>query len=340
MQDIITSSLLVFVLAFFSCSLFIKFFLLNKSYITKLIQPIRGDGPESHLINKSNTPTMGGVAIIFSSFISFGICYFFDLLQFNAHLVASLAILLFFFFIGFIDDFLKIKQKSSGGLRGKYKLILQCSFTILVFYLLQINNHLQNATILKIPFLDGGVDLGYLYYLFVILVVVGASNAVNLTDGLDGLVSVPLIINFLSLSIMSYVLLKYNIEQAKWFVMFCFMFIGAILGFLIFNIRPAKIFMGDSGSVPLGAVIGFLAILLKQEIIFAVISSLFVIEASSVMLQVVYYKKTKKRIFLMAPIHHHFEKKGWSEKKVVGYFWLLSLVFALIGLWIFLINKI
>ena len=325
-----TQSLNLFILSFSLCYIFIKIFLFYKG---SLIQPIRDDGPKSHLENKSKIPTMGGVGIFLSIIFSIFIQKFYFKLSFSPVIWAAIAIFTIFFLIGFVDDFLKVKSQSFRGLKEKLRLFLQFISTIAILAILHRGNYVENLTILYFPLLDYNIDLGFLYYLFAFFVIVGAANAVNLTDGLDGLVSVPLIISLLSLIFIA--------SNAGWkekdsdiLISICFIVVGAILAFLLFNIHPAKIFMGDSGSIPLGALIGFIAIILKQEVIFAVISGLFIIEALSVIIQVLYFKKTKRRIFLMAPLHHHFEKKGWGENKIVFIFWGVSLFFAVFGLWL------
>jgi len=256
-------------------------------------------------------------------------------LVFSPIIWAIIAIFTIFFLIGFIDDFLKVKYNSSNGLRGKKRLFIQFFSVILVIFIIDYNDYIKDLTTLYFPIVDWKLDLGILYYIFAFLVVVGSCNAVNLTDGLDGLVSIPLIVVF---SVLAFIAAKtnFNYNDINVITNICLIAIGVILAFLIFNFHPAKIFMGDSGSVPLGALIGFIAVILKQEIIFAVISGLFVIEALSVIIQVLYFKKTRKRVFLMAPIHHHFEKKGWSEQKVVFVFWVVSLLFAMLGIVLFL----
>lgn len=323
-----TQSLNLFILSFSLCYIFIKIFLFYKG---SFIQPIRDDGPKSHLENKNKIPTMGGVGIFLSIIFSIFIQKFYFKLSFSPVIWAAIAIFTIFFLIGFIDDFLKVKSQSFRGLKGKLRLFLQFISTIVILTILHRGSYVENLTILYFPLLDYNIDLGFLYYLFAFLVIVGAANAVNLTDGLDGLVSVPLVISLLSLAFIASNV-GWKEEDSDILISICFIVVGAILAFLLFNAHPAKIFMGDSGSIPLGALIGFIAIILKQEIIFAVISGLFIIEASSVIIQVLYFKKTKRRIFLMAPLHHHFEKKGWSENKIVFIFWGISLFFAVFGL--------
>jgi phospho-N-acetylmuramoyl-pentapeptide-transferase len=332
----------------FGFSYLVGFFTIKK-YVNfaannlKFFQPIRNDGPESHLATKKKTPTMGGVFIILATLLS---CLFFvDI--FNRYILVACAIFVTFGLIGFVDDYLKVFYRNTKGFRGSYKLIIQFLVIGLAFLWLGAIDeiHLQNK--IFFPFGDGYyLFLNAVFYvLFVNLVIVGSSNAVNLTDGLDGLVSVPAIINLCCLILLIYaassfdLASKFQVPYVKFsgeLIFFCISLIGAILAFLTFNLKPAKIFMGDVGSLSIGSVLGLIAIIVKQEFIFFIVSLLFVIEAVSVILQVGSYKLRKKRIFLMAPIHHHFEKLGWSEVKVVKSFWVASFIFACLGVLIFL----
>lgn len=301
-------------------------------------QPIREDGPESHLVTKKGTPTMGGLMILLSMFIT--TLLWADLR--NPYIWIILAVTLAFAVIGFFDDYFKVTRQNTKGLRGKYKLIVQfliCFVTAYVINLIAPQNH---AGHLALPFFKNILlDLGLFYYVFVGIVIVGASNAANLTDGLDGLATVPIIMVAGCFALISY--LTGNAEFAKYLqihavpqtgelAVLCAAIIGAGLGFLWFNAPPAKIFMGDTGSLPLGAALGTLSVITKHEIVLAIVGGLFVIEALSVILQVGSYKLRGKRIFKMAPIHHHFEKLGWSETTVVVRFWIVAFVFALLGL--------
>lgn len=318
--------------------------ILTKKYINyvnncgNLFQPIRSDGPKTHKA-KSKTPTMGGIFIILSTI--FTTILFSNLT--NPYILAILLTTLSFAAIGLYDDLIKVLQKNTKGFKGSIKIVLQFS-TVSIAYLFLINMedyHFDGQIYLP---LFGGImiTIGATFYLlFINFVVVGSANSVNLTDGLDGLVSVPAIINLLCLIFLTYnAACPYNsqnhnmlyIANSSEIIYFCFAMIGAILAFLRFNLKPAKIFMGDVGSLAIGAVLGLIAVILKQEFIFFIISILFVAEATSVILQVGSYKIRKKRIFLMAPLHHHFEKLGWSEEKVVKTFWLSSLIFAFLGL--------
>ncbi len=306
-------------------------------------QPIRQSGPQTHQAKK-NTPTMGGIFIVLATLIT--TLLFLDLN--NQYVWIASFVFISFALIGLTDDLFKVMKKNTDGFRGSIKLIIQ--FTIIGVAFLWLGSvdqvHFQNK--IFIPINHGHwISLGLvLFVLFVTFVIVGTSNALNLTDGLDGLVSVPTIINLICLSFLVFVasnpLMAKEffvpfIANTKELIFFCIALIGAVLAFLTFNLKPAKIFMGDVGSLAMGSVLGLIAIIIKQEVIFFVISLLFVIEAASVILQVGSYKIRKKRIFLMAPIHHHFEKKGWGEKKVVRSFWVLSFIFAGLGMTLFFI---
>ncbi len=297
-------------------------------------QPIRDDGPQTH-IYKKGTPALGGVLILFSIILS-SILWTSNFSKFNYILILSL---LLFGVIGFIDDFQKVKI--GKGISSKIKFLSQLLATVILFFIIKQNGFDLNK--FNIPFLkDSSIELGYLYFILILFIIIGSTNATNLTDGLDGLVSMPLIFVFLTFAIFAYVLGNINFSEyllvnymrgSGEIVIFCTSAIGALLGFLWFNSSPASIFMGDTGSQSLGASLAVTSILLKQEIVLAVAGGLFVIETISVMLQVIYFKTTKgKRLFLMAPLHHHYEKKGLSEQKIVIRFWILSFLFCLLAL--------
>ena len=321
------------------CSIGIYAFLKYFKDGVKFHQPIRSNGPESHVKEKAKTPTFGGLFIVISSIIT--TLLFIDLK--NPYLPIFAITFLTFAGIGLIDDIMKVTKKHDSGFRGSIKLVIQFLVISAAYIWLGQINEIHNKPEIFMPVFNGchlEICLA-LYILFVAFVIVGTSNAVNLTDGLDGLVSVPVIINLISLIILTIAIgdkelaqfFKFSyISNSSEIVFLCSTLIGAILGFLQFNCKPAKIFMGDVGSLAIGSFLGLTAVILKQEIIFFIISLLFVTEAVSVILQVGSYKLRKKRIFLMAPLHHHFEKKGWSEVKVVRIFWLASLIFAIIGL--------
>jgi phospho-N-acetylmuramoyl-pentapeptide-transferase len=328
-----------YLIGFISIKKYIQF-IHNK----KLFQPIRAEGPETHLKAKKNTPTMGGIFIILSTLITTFL--FIDIA--NRYILVVCCIMLTFASIGLVDDILKVVYKNPKGFRGSYKILIQFLVIGMAFLWLNLIDSTHGSTFVFLPFFES-VKFFYLplpfYIIFVTMLIVGTSNAVNLTDGLDGLVSVPAIINLLCLILLIHassspeLALKFSVPPIMFsgeLIFFCISLIGSILAFLTFNLKPAKIFMGDVGSLGIGSSLGIIAIIVKQELVFFIISLLFVIEASSVIIQVFSYKIFKKRVFKMAPIHHHFEKIGWSEKKVVYNFWLASLIFASIGVLIFL----
>lgn len=299
-------------------------------------QVVREDGPESHF-SKRGVPTMGGVLIIASVVIS--TLLWVDLT--NKFVWLVLAITLWYGVIGGIDDWRKIKKKNSKGLSAKVKMVLQIAGVVVAgTYLL---NQPGFDTSLSFPFLkDVKPDLGIFYILFMVLVVAGASNAVNLTDGLDGLAIGPTVVTSGVYLLFSYLaghagLAAYLqitfVPGAGEVSVFCGALAGASLGFLWFNAYPAQVFMGDVGSLAIGGALGVVAVIIKQEILLVLVGGIFVMEAISVILQVVYFKISGgKRIFLMAPFHHHFEKKGWVEPKVVVRFWIVSIILGLMAL--------
>lgn len=282
---------------------------------------------------------MGGLLILLSSILN--ILLWCDL--HNAFVWIMVFILVSYGLIGAIDDYLKILKKNSNGLSAKSKFFLQCLFAFIGSALSIHYTGIENATILNFPFIKTWViNIGILYIPFSMFVIVGSSNAVNLTDGLDGLAIVPAMIAVACLGLIAY--LTGHISFSKYLyipsicgtgelTIVCASLIGASLSFLWHNTPPAQVFMGDVGSLSLGGALGMLSVLVKHEIVFAIIGGLFVIETLSVMIQVSYFRATKgKRIFLMTPIHHHFEKKGWSESTIVIRFWIASVMFAILGL--------
>lgn len=301
-------------------------------------QPIREDGPESHLLTKKGTPTMGGMMILLSVTIS--TLLWADLS--NEYVWIVILVTLGFGLIGFVDDYKKLTKRSSDGLRGKQKLLLQFSISFIAAYFISSAATPEHASHLAFPFFkDFLLDLGLLYFIFVGVVMVGSSNAVNLTDGLDGLAIVPIMIAAACFGLISYVVGNFNfaeylqihfVKGSGEITIFCAALIGAGLGFLWFNAPPAKVFMGDTGSLALGGALGTIAVITKHEIVLAIIGGLFVVEALSVIIQVVSFKLTGKRVFKMAPIHHHYEKLGWSEPTIVIRFWIIAVVLALLGL--------
>ncbi len=330
---IILSSATSFLVTFFAIKLFLS------KLKQKFIQPIRLEGPKTHIINKKNTPTIGGLFIVLATVISTAI---FAGLK-NQYVLITLFLFLSFAIIGLIDDLMKVVYKNPNGFRGSIKLVIQFLIVGVVLLWLGSVNLIHFNYILRIPLLNEvyQLDLGYIYPLFITFFIVGIANAVNLTDGLDGLVSVPSIIALLFLAFLIAIannnylanLFSTNIIfDSKPLIIFTSSLIFAIIGFLMFNIRPAKIFMGDVGSLAIGSTLALMAVIIKQELIFLVIALLFLIEAASVFIQVMSYKIRKKRVFLMAPLHHHFEKKGWSENKVVIVFWFFAVLFASFGM--------
>lgn len=301
-------------------------------------QPIRECGPESHLLTKKGTPTMGGIMMIFAILIS--TLLWADVT--NAFVWVLLFVTVAFGLIGFLDDYAKLTKKSHIGVRGKKKLLLEILVSLIAVYIITSHTPVDSATHLAFPFFKNLlINLFVIYYIFAAFVIVGASNSVNLTDGLDGLAIVPVIIAVCCFGLISYLVgnFKYSeylqlhhIPDSGEIAVICGAILGAGLGFLWFNAPPAQVFMGDTGSLSLGGILGTMAVITKHEIVLAIIGGLFVMETLSVMIQVFYFKRTGKRIFLMSPIHHHFEKKGWSEPKIVIRFWILAVIFALIGL--------
>jgi phospho-N-acetylmuramoyl-pentapeptide-transferase len=296
-------------------------------------QPIRDDGPQSHL-SKRGTPTMGGLMILTSVAIALFLWMDFG----NPYLWACLFITVGFGLIGFLDDYDKVTKRSHKGVSGRTRLLAE--FLVAGIGCAVIIE--GTGTDLYIPFFQGPVvDIGLLYIPFAAIVVVGAGNAVNLTDGLDGLATMPVIIASLAFLIISYlvgnaVFSEYlgipYVPGAGDLTVLCMAIVGAGLAFLWFNAPPAAVFMGDTGSLALGGALGAIAVATQHEIVLAIIGGLFVLEAASVIIQVFFYKRTGKRVFKMAPIHHHFEQMGWSEPTVVIRFWIISFVLALAGL--------
>ena len=302
-------------------------------------QPIRADGPASHLITKVGTPTMGGLLILLATL---GASLLWGDLG-NVFLWIVMLTTFGFGMVGFADDFLKLRGGSSAGVPGRLKLILEAMIAIIA--VLAISHHLPQelATSYAIPFVkDFLLPLGLpLYMIAGVLVLVGASNAVNLTDGLDGLAIVPSMIAAASFGFIAYLvgnaifagyLQIHYVPGTGELAVFCAALIGAGLGFLWFNAPPAAVFMGDTGSLALGGALGSIAVATKHELVLAIIGGLFVLEAVSVIVQVVSFKLTGKRVFAMAPLHHHFEQKGWAEPTIVIRFWIISVILALIGL--------
>ena len=300
-------------------------------------QPIRADGPKSHL-SKQGTPTMGGLMILLGVMIS--TLLWADLT--NAYVWIVLMVTLGFGLIGFYDDYLKVTKATHKGFGGKARLGLEGLIGGVAVYLVMLNGEPGLGDALTFPFLkDFTINLGLFFIPFGMLVIVGAGNSVNLTDGLDGLAIVPVMIAAASFGFIAYLsgsakfadyLQIHHVAGTSELAVLCGAVMGAGLGFLWFNAPPASIFMGDTGSLALGGMLGAIAVATKHELVLVIIGGLFVLEAVSVIVQVTSYKLTGKRVFRMAPIHHHFEQLGWTEAQVVVRFWIISVVLALIGL--------
>ena len=301
-------------------------------------QPIRTDGPQSHIITKKGTPTMGGLMILSGLVVS-------TLLwanPANPYVWIVLAVTLGFGFVGFYDDYLKVTKQSSSGFAGRFRLVLEAIIALVACYALTKLGRDTASTSLAIPFFkDAIINFGWWFVIFGAFVIVGAGNAVNLTDGLDGLAIVPVMIASASFGLIAYLAgnavfsdyLQINyVAGTGELAVLTGAVLGAGLGFLWFNAPPASIFMGDTGSLALGGMLGAIAVAVKHEIVLAVIGGLFVLEAVSVIVQVASFKLTGKRIFRMAPIHHHFEQLGWTEPQIVIRFWIISVMLALAGL--------
>ena len=327
--SVMTSLIVVFIIG----SPLIKIF--SEKMITG---PIRQDGPIDHIVKKSGTPTMGGVIIIIGIILS--TLLWADLT--NVYIWILIFVSLSLSCLGLLDDILKIKQKNSRGLKSRYKFIGQLIIaSITLFLLIKYSEH-EFLFQLYFPFLKNLIlHMGLFFIPFGLFVIIGASNAVNLTDGLDGLATVPVMLVALSFTLICYVVgntifsdylqIQY-IPDVGELSIFCGSIVGSCLGFLWYNAPPAKIFMGDTGSLSLGGSLAAIAIIVKHEIVVAIIGGLFVLETVSVIIQVISFKLTGKRIFKMAPIHHHFEQKGWAESTIVIRFWIIAIILALVGL--------
>lgn len=291
----------------------------------KFGQSIREEGPKSHQ-KKSGTPTMGGVMILLSIVITFIIIivkfyptvnhYSFWLLLF---------VLIGYGLLGFLDDFIKIALKRNLGLTSKQKMAGQLLIAIIFYIVLYMNDF---PTYISIPGTTIEWELGWLYGILVVFMLVGASNAVNLTDGLDGLLAGTAVVAFGAFALIA----SYSFPNDQYEMIFALAVVGSLLGFLVFNAHPAKVFMGDTGSLALGAVLAAIAILMKLEILLIIIGGVFVIETLSVIIQVISFKTTGKRVFKMSPLHHHFELLGWSEWRVVTTFWIFGIILAMLGI--------
>lgn len=285
----------------------------------KFGQSIREEGPQSHM-KKAGTPTMGGLVFIVSIVITtLGVAFYLEML--TTQTIVLVLVFVGFGVIGFLDDFIKVVLKRNLGLTSLQKVIGQIIIAVASFFLLSQGPF---ETTISVPFTNWSVDLGIAYVAFMIFWLVGFSNAVNLTDGLDGLVSGTASIAFTTFGVLALVYQQLDIA------IFAFAVTGALLGFLIFNANPAKVFMGDTGSLALGGALAMASILVKQELLLVIVGVIFVIETLSVIIQVISFKTTGKRVFKMSPIHHHFELSGWSEWKVVVVFWSTAFLAAFI----------
>lgn len=300
-------------------------------------QPIRDDGPATHLL-KRGTPTMGGLMILAGVLVSTLLWAQLD----NGYIWVVLGVALSYGAIGFYDDFLKVTKRSTAGFSGRIRFLLELLVAALAGFALMKLSPAGLATDLTFPFFkELVVDLGPFFVLMAVLVIAGAGNAVNLTDGLDGLAIVPVMIAAATFGTIAYLsgnakfagyLQIHHVPGTGELSVICGALIGAGLGFLWFNAPPAMIFMGDTGSLALGGTLGAIAVAIKHEIVLAVVGGLFVLETLSVIIQVLSFKWTGKRVFKMAPLHHHYEQKGWKESTVVIRFWIISVILALIGL--------
>ncbi|MBL4613820.1 MAG: phospho-N-acetylmuramoyl-pentapeptide-transferase [Magnetovibrio sp.] len=301
-------------------------------------QPIRADGPESHLLTKQGTPTMGGLMILIALVVS--TLLWVDLS--NGFVWVALGVTVSYGVIGFLDDYLKVSRRNHKGLPGRVKLLLQVAFALAAVVWIMRLMPADLETTLAVPFLkDTLVQLAWFFPVFAIFVMVGSSNSVNLTDGLDGLAIVPVMIASGVFILIAYLvgntvfagyLQLHYVPGTGELAIFLGALIGGGLGFLWFNAPPAKVFMGDTGSLALGGALGTVSVITKHELVLAIVGGLFVLETVSVIVQVVSFKLTGKRVFRMAPLHHHFEKKGWAESTIVVRFWIIATILALVGL--------
>jgi phospho-N-acetylmuramoyl-pentapeptide-transferase len=301
-------------------------------------QPIRKDGPERHLLQKQGTPTMGGLMIL--SGVTVAVLLWGNLA--NPYVWVVLLLTLVYGAVGLYDDYLKVTKQTVEGSRGRIRIIIEAAAAVAAVAVIVQVGQAPLATSLAIPFFKGIlIDLGWWFIPFGAFIIVGAGNAVNLTDGLDGLAIVPVMIAALPFGFISYFvgnalfadyLQIHFVQGTGELAVICGALVGAGLGFLWFNAPPAQIFMGDTGSLALGGALGTIAVATKHELVLAIVGGLFVLEAASVIVQVASYKMFGKRVFRMAPLHHHFEQKGWPESTVVIRFWIISVALALAGL--------
>ena len=301
-------------------------------------QPIRDDGPEGHLISKQGTPTMGGFLILLG--LAFGTLLWADLG--NDYVWATLVVTIGFGAVGFADDYLKVSRYSHRGLPARLKLLLEIAVaSVATLWIMHVTRE-PLSTALAVPFFkDVLIDLSWFFVPFAVLVMVGASNSVNLTDGLDGLAIVPVIIAASTFAFITYIvgnavfsdyLQLHAVPGAGELAVFCGALVGAGLGFLWFNAPPAMVFMGDTGSIAMGGALGAVSVVTKHELVLVIVGGLFVLETVSVIVQVASFRLTGRRVFRMAPLHHHFEQKGWAEPTIVIRFWIIAFILALAGL--------
>lgn len=314
-----TTTIVMAIAVAFIISALLGYFIIPALRRLKFGQSIREEGPKTHL-KKAGTPTMGGLIFIGSIILStLALSYIYDVL--TTQTIVLLLVLVGFGIIGFLDDFIIVVLKRNLGLTSIQKLIGQIIVAVMSFFLLKLGPF---DTAVQIPFTHLEMELGVFYVAFLIFWLVGFSNAVNLSDGLDGLVAGSSSIAFGAFGILALIFGQQDIA------LFAFVVTGAMLGFLLFNVKPAKVFMGDTGSLALGGALAMLSVLIKQEFLLLVIGIVYVIETLSVIIQVISFKTTGKRVFKMSPIHHHFELSGWSEWKIVIVFWGIALVAAMI----------
>ncbi len=300
-------------------------------------QPIRDDGPQSHLA-KAGTPTMGGLLILSALMVSTLMWARLD----NVYVWIVVLVTLAFGLLGFADDYAKVTKQTTNGVSGRIRVLAGLLIAAMATYAASRFHPEALTNQLALPFFKNAlIDLSYFFVPFGMVVIVGAANAVNFTDGLDGLAIMPVMIAGATLGVISYVVGNFNFSEylgvhfvpgTGELLVFSAALFGGGLGFLWYNAPPAAVFMGDTGSLALGGALGAIAVCTKHEIVLGIVGGLFVVETLSVIIQVLYYKRTGKRVFLMAPIHHHFEKKGWSEPQIVIRFWIISLILAVIGL--------
>jgi phospho-N-acetylmuramoyl-pentapeptide-transferase len=301
-------------------------------------QPIRADGPQGHLLRKKGTPTMGGFLILLALTVS--TVLWGDLA--NPYVWIVLAVTVSFGLIGFLDDYQKLTRRSHRGISGRLRLAIEMAIAVAACVALALVMRAPLANSVAVPFFKNVlIDLGWFFLPFGVLVITGASNAVNLTDGLDGLAIGPAMIAAAAFALIAYFvgnavyanyLQLHHVPGADELMVFCGAMVGSSLGFLWFNAPPASVFMGDTGSLSIGAALGTISIVTKHELVLAIIGGLFVLEAVSVIVQVASFKMTGRRIFRMAPLHHHFEQKGWEEPTIVIRFWIIAVILAIAGL--------